>query len=231
MPVALKLFHPAHADSRRIAREIETLQKVSCPTLVRVVAATNIVVSGTTCHFIAYELLAGPDLRAHLVPGRMLDAHELAAVGMDVGGAIEALWANRIVHRDVKPANIMRTASGRFVLVDIGLARHVDRSTLTLAGRTAGTLGYMSPEQARGRRSLTIASDVFSLGVTIYELAAGSHPFGGDQNRIGVTSPLRLESMRGDLPRPLTQLVDQMLLVPPYLRPTNPSERFRQLGI
>jgi len=86
----------------------------------------------------------------------------------------------QIVHRDIKPPNIMVRTDGRGVLLDLGIARCLEMTTLTVGG-WLGTAGYLSPEQARGERNLTTKSDVYSLGVTAYEAVVGDHPFGRDQ--------------------------------------------------
>lgn len=227
--VAIKLFGP-NQDQRRLEREIDLLQRIDHPNVVKIRTFTTVDLDGSTCAVVAYEFLSGGDLRvslsAHNPP---ITANRVLKIGADVASAVEALWQQRIVHRDIKPANIVAASSDRYVLVDVGLARHVDRSTLTLIGHTAGTHGYMSPEQARGRRSLTIRSDIFSLGVTLYELASRQHPFSRNQILIGCIRPTRLDSLRPDLPKALTGLVDQMMALVPAQRPSNLALRLSQL--
>lgn len=228
--VALKVFTAHSSDPRRIDREIKTLQGISCAFLVRLVANMMVTLGGTCCPLIAYELLPGKDLRHLLDPtAAPVAASVLSLIGSQIGEALEALWRARIVHRDVKPANIVQADVGRFVLVDVGIARHVDLSAITGPGGWAGTMGYMSPEQALGRRSLTIASDVFSLGLTLYELASRKHPFGGNQSAIGRVPPPPLATHRPDFPRALCDLIHEMLAIPPYMRPNAPSSRFQAL--
>jgi serine/threonine protein kinase len=229
-PVAIKVFAAHLADPRRIDREINALRAIQCPFLVRLVENMAIDLGGRSCPLIAYELLSGRDLRALLDPTTApVSASALSLAGFQISTALEALWQARIVHRDVKPANIVQADAARYVLVDVGVARHIDRSAITGPGGWAGTVGYMSPEQALGRHSLTIASDVFSLGVTLYQLAAREHPFGADQTAIGRLAPPTLASRRPDLPAPLCQMIHEMLATPPYKRPTAPSSRFQAL--
>jgi eukaryotic-like serine/threonine-protein kinase len=225
-PAAIKVYSPT-SDPRRIERELTALRAIDCPHLVKVLRTTPIDIGGTRHDVIAYELLEGHDLNEHLVAGRRLDAAALARLGLEVGTAIEHLWAKRIVHRDVKPANIMETAT-RNVLVDVGLARHLDRSALTMVGAVAGTPGYMSPEQAGGRRNLTNRSDVFSLGLTLYELATGVHPFGRDQRVVGHFPFASVGSLRKDLPTGLCALIDSMLHPVAHRRPDDLSLQFGQ---
>ena len=228
--VALKVFAPNH-DQRRLDRELALLQNVDHPNIVKIRTATTVVLNGATCPLVAYEYLPGGDLRKHLAAtAAPLTKEQILDLGVEIASAVETLWVNRIVHRDIKPANIVDGATNH-VLVDVGFARHVDRSDLTVVGLVAGTPGYMSPEQARGRRNLTIHSDLFSLGVTLYHLAARRHPFQQNQGLIGFTSPAPLSSLRPDLPTTLTGLIDQMLSVVPAQRPSNLAFRFNQLRV
>jgi serine/threonine protein kinase len=228
--VALKVFATNH-DKRRLDREIVLIQNLNHPNIVKIRAATTVVLNGAACPLVAYEYLAGGDLRKHLAANAApLTKEQILDIGEEIASAVEALWLNRIVHRDIKPANIVDSATNH-VLVDVGCARHVDRSNLTLVGNVAGTPGYMSPEQGRGRRNLTIHSDIFSLGVTLYQLAARRHPFQQNQGLIGFTSPALLSSLRADLPPTLTGLIDQMLSVVPAQRPSNLAFRFNQLRL
>ena len=157
------------------------------------------------------------------------DKRTIVGIGLNVATAVERLWAKRIVHRDIKPANIVKAATDRFVLVDVGLARHLDRSALTAPGAAPCTPGYASPEQALGRRNLTINSDVFSLGVTLYEIGTGIHPFNRAQNLVGVISPRPIQLIRRDLDGPLAALISQMMAVSPAARPSAIRSRFEQV--
>lgn len=225
--VALKVFSP-DAEQRRIDREIAALQAIDCDYLVKVRGSTAVTIQGDRLPVVAYEFLDGGDLRALLPPAGRPDFATLQTIGLHVSTAIDALWTRRVVHRDIKPANIVRSGA-RNVLADVGLARHIDLPTLTILGGRAGTPGFMSPEQAFGRRNLTINSDLFSFGVTLYLLAAGVHPFNGQQALIGMATPTPLAQHRPDLPAPFCQLVDSTLAIVSHRRPTGVTERFRHL--
>jgi serine/threonine-protein kinase len=228
-PVAVKVFAP-DLDQRRLVRELDALRKIDCPNLVKVVDTTQVELEGGERTVVAYEYLSGGDLRKHLVAGSALSEESLCRIGVSVATAIEALWAERIVHRDIKPANIVEASDGRLVLVDIGLARHTQRSDITVAGRFAGTRGYMSPEQARGRRGLTFKADAFALGVTLYELAAKKHPYAKNQGLIGTSTPRSLKRERPDLSDRLVNLIHQMFRTKPAERPASLADTFRQIG-
>lgn len=226
---AIKLFRP-DADDRRLNREIEALSEISCRNLPKVLAFTVIDLSGVSCAVVAYEYFAGGDLLGLLSNSApMVSARSLFSIGAEVGEALEALWQRRIVHRDVKPANIVKADDGRYVLVDIGVARHLDLSDLTAAGFACGSPGYMSPEQAQGRKQLTITSDVFSLGVTLYELATKKHPFDRRQHLVGSATVAPISASRTDLPSSFARLVERMLSLRAWERPAKIVREFDQI--
>ena len=223
---AIKLYAPS-TDRKRVERELEFLIQADHPHLVRVLKADILKIEETDCVAVAYEFLPCGDLSEKLVGDQNLPPSIIARLGVEIGDAIEFLWSHRVVHRDVKPENILCAEDGYFVLADIGIARHLDRTTLTLPGRAWGTPGYMSPEQARGRKSLTIHSDIFALGVTLYEVAGQQHPFMKSQDRIGGAEPGLLSDIRPDLPSDMTTFIHQMMAVRPSKRPKAVSKRFR----
>lgn len=112
--------------------------------------------------FVATEFIEGEVLSAVLSRGH-LPTGQVARIGREIALAIAALWVERLVHRDIKPNNIMFAHNGRAVLIDLGVARHLSLGALTTLGKTWGTDGYMSPEQANALRQLSCKSDIFSL--------------------------------------------------------------------
>jgi tetratricopeptide (TPR) repeat protein len=131
-----------------------------------------------------------------LVEGRPLDqsrpdARGAAAAVADVAGAVHALHEAGLIHRDVKPQNILVDAAGRAVLADLGIARDLGAPALTVEGSVLGTPHYMAPEQAAGKAAGP-AADVYGLGATLYHLASGRPPFDGDlRARAAAAAPLR----------------------------------------
>ncbi|MBN1610024.1 MAG: serine/threonine protein kinase [Polyangiaceae bacterium] len=210
---ALKVFHDAE-DTKRVAREVEALRKLQCPHVVRMLGFCTVTIAGRLCQVVAYEYLDGGDLTRYLGDDRgLLTAAVLGRIARDMCKALDALWSLNIVHRDVKPANIVEASDGRYVLVDLAFARHLDQSSLTETGWTVGTRGYMSPEHQRAWKNLTVDADVYSLGVTLHELATRALP-NGTQDAIRA----HLKRQRADLGE-LADLIAEMLAPVPYNRP------------
>ena len=117
-----------------------------------------------------------------------------------------------VVHRDIKPANVMFADDGLVKIVDFGVARSASRGSITETGITVGTLAYMAPEQLLKERDVTAASDVWSLGIVLYEMTTGQRPFAGKDIGPLLRSilhdpvpPLRIPGAAGDAPRPHPQ--------------------------
>jgi eukaryotic-like serine/threonine-protein kinase len=129
--------------------------------------------------FITMEYVDGDDLRTILKGQPKFSAEEAVAVIEQTGLALQAAHAVGVIHRDLKPQNIMRDRAGRIVVMDFGLARLVDSAGLTQTGALVGTLEYMSPEQAMGS-NLDQRSDIFAVGLIFYELLTGQVPYKAD---------------------------------------------------
>ena len=180
--VAIKVIRNlriANADFRkRFRREAELLAQVRDGNVVQIFGA------GTWKGrpFFAMELVEGNDLRARVAQGPPLTIEEILHIGQGVAKALRAGWSHKIVHRDIKPSNILLARDGTIKVTDFGLA-----TTLNLRrrnpGLVLGTLGYLSPEQEAGE-DVDIRSDIYSLGVVLFELASGTLPFGGVGSRI-----------------------------------------------
>lgn len=217
--VALKLYSEDAVDER-VLREIETLTRVRHPCLAEMVEAGTVKVFGSNAHYIAFSFVDGETLAARLATRGALNLEGLVAVGRDVSIAINELWSSpaRIVHRDVKPANIMLKLGERdAVLLDLGVSRYTGNAPITTAGMTLGTKGYMSPEQAFDE-TLTCLSDVFSLGIVLAESSCGSHPTSGKQTDLLKPMPIRT-LLAGRAPG-FVELVESMLSQEPSDRPT-----------
>jgi eukaryotic-like serine/threonine-protein kinase len=180
--VALKMLPPAYSRDpiarERLSREARAAAALSHPGIATVYALEEI--DGDL--FIASELVRGSTLRAGMAAGPMARDRLLDTL-IQIAEALDAAHHQGIVHRDLKPENVIRGLDGRLKVVDFGIARIVGgmpaaQAGLTLTGTHLGTPGYMAPEQLRGQ-PVDARVDVFAFGVMAYELATGSHPFGG----------------------------------------------------
>jgi serine/threonine protein kinase/tetratricopeptide (TPR) repeat protein len=200
--VAIKLLHGSDEASReRVLHEARASSALNHPGICTVYEVEH---QGEQS-YIVMELVEGRPLSDVIVTGG-LPLESLHGYGIQVADALAHAHSRGIVHRDVKPSNILVTAQGRIKILDFGLGKHVasqltDRTTESFqpasdAGVLAGTLAYMAPEQLRGVRAAA-SSDVWSLGVVLYELITGSRPYAGD------TQFTLSASILADAPRPL----------------------------
>ncbi|MGB9243950.1 MAG: protein kinase [Candidatus Acidiferrales bacterium] len=177
--------------------------------------------------FIAMEFIDGETLRAH-IHGKPLPLDELLELGIEIADALEAAHAEGIIHRDIKPANIFVTKRGRAKVLDFGLAKLVPKGITTGAGSEAdqsdsnsivgiisGTPSYMSPEQVRGD-GLDSRTDIFSLGLVLYEMATGRQAFGGGTGGMIIEAvltrpPAPVQSINPAIPPRLEEIIDKAL--------------------
>jgi tetratricopeptide (TPR) repeat protein len=217
-PVALKLLGGVLIDpqaAERFAREARVLAELQHPGIVRYEAHGR---TDDGRPFLAMEWIDGGDLESRLRT-RPLTLHESLTVIRRAAEALAVAHRRGIVHRDLKPSNLLLRDGDhdRVALVDFGLARHgISPAAVTGTGNPIGTPAYMSPEQARGERDLTPATDVFSLGCVLYECLAGAPPF--YSARPGVllakllfdTAP-PIRSVRPSVPERIEQLLQLLL--------------------
>jgi len=177
-PVAVKLLKQEHADDAVFRSRFETEAHNAAGLHHSGVAQVFDFGSGDPDHppYLVMEYVDGQPLSALLRPGVPMDPAATATLVAAVGDALGAAHAHGIVHRDVKPANILVTDDHQVRITDFGIARAVDAATLTRSGEVLGTPQYISPEQAEGKPA-TPASDVYSLGVVAFECLAGHRPF------------------------------------------------------
>lgn len=213
----------------RAEREFAILRTSTCPTLAKAgpIDLGTLEIAGRHLLFFSEELVDGDDLRQTLKTVGTLPPDEIAQLGRDIGLAIQELWSKDKIHRDVKPENIMRRTGGGFVLLDAGLALDVGGESLS-GGYIVGTQLYFSPEQWEygNRRGLDFRSDLFALGLTMYEVACGVHPFyepGVDNvaslyRKLLKHTPTPLDKVVGGFPTHLSKAVQTLLRRKPHLR-------------
>ena len=225
--VALKFLAPEAALGRaveRLRREARTISALNHPNIVTV----HEVIPREEAPIIVLELVDGNSLRE--ICSTPQPFPKLIQIAFQIAQALAAAHAHGIVHRDVKPENILLRRDGYVKVLDFGLARHFEAATLpasgTLPGATlpGGTLRYMSPEQARSE-PLTPATGIFSFGLVLYELVTGRHAFPRDSasetvRAILTNEPVAPPSVNPLIPRQLDSLILSMLAHRPSARPS-----------
>jgi len=174
----LKVLHPSYGDKERFDREVELLSSLpNHKNLTTLLMANTAFVGGSRISFFCESMIFGKELELpRLFSDRWTEKH-CAEFFSQVCDGVEVLANNKIVHRDLKPANVIVKDDGTPVIVDLGIARGLNYSTLT-DDYQPGTLAYMSPEQLRGdRQAISVATDMYCIGLMIFEALTGQHPF------------------------------------------------------
>ena len=225
--VAVKLMRPQYGrDAAFVARfrqEAQSAASLSHPNIVSVFDYGT----DEAGPFIVMELVDGQDLADLLNERGAIPPFVASKIAEQVAEALAAAHARGIIHRDVKPSNILLSADGRVRVVDFGIARAVAEAQLTVPGTTLGSVHYFSPEQARGDH-VTAASDIYSLGLVLYEMLTGRRAFAGDTPAAVAVARLigpapRPSMVRGDVPAALDAIVITALDL-------DPNERFATAG-
>jgi serine/threonine-protein kinase len=177
-PVALKLLRPelSHDDvhRRRFVRELRLARAIEHPNVLAV-HATGI---DRGCHYLVVRYVEGPSLARRLSAAGPLPIGEALHIVADVASGLDALHRAGLVHRDVKPSNVLLEACGSAILADLGLARGDACSVVTHTGHVLGSVDYLAPELISGAPA-SPRSDIYALGCLAYALLAGAPPFAG----------------------------------------------------
>ncbi|MCL4849388.1 MAG: serine/threonine protein kinase [Acidobacteria bacterium] len=210
--VVLKLMHPG-ADPARTERELEAATKVQAPRMPRIFERGQLTGNTGMIVWFREQRIPGETLSAR-IQASTLSHHELLRLALHVSETLVAAEAVGIVHRDVKPANIILDPHGEFWLIDFGVARHLDLESLTATAAPGGcgTIGYAPAEQCRNDKpNIDARADLFALGVTLYEAATGRNPHvEGARDRFEVirrASTQQLPRLGGPLPADFADLV------------------------
>ncbi|MDP8239660.1 MAG: serine/threonine-protein kinase [Candidatus Hatepunaea meridiana] len=214
----------------RAQREVETMRQCDCPNLVKMgpIGLTTAKISGNDILYFSEEFIDGENLKEYHKLHGNFSIPDLIKLAQNISNAINEIWQFAKIHRDIKPGNIMsRSSNGDFILLDMGLVFDLQDSSLSIG--PVGTLLYFSPEQldfTNRRSSLNFRSDLFSLGIVLYEMATGRHPF-FDPNttslfafgwNIANMRPVPPKDYRTDLPQSLNDIILRLLAKRPALR-------------
>ncbi len=218
-PVAVKTLRGKHGGlaarllDERFKQEARAIAALSHPGVVQVFDIDL----AAEPPYIVMERVAGPSLKERLATGK-LESRELRALGIQIGRALAAAHAAGIVHRDVKPANILSASGGTWKLADFGVA-HVPDSAITMTGQFVGSPAYAPPE-ALVRGESGTAGDIYGLGATLYEAAAGRWPRAEATTGALLAPVPPLRDYVPDLPIEIAEIIDRAVAVEPTARPT-----------
>ncbi|WP_405594234.1 serine/threonine protein kinase [Streptomyces sp. NBC_01410] len=223
-PVAVKLLRADDGDAaaERLRMEAQTAARLNHPHVV------SMYDSG--CHdgrfYLVMELVDGWSLAQELAVHGLLDPQEAGAIGAQMAAGLSAAHLQGVIHRDIKPGNIMLTTDRIVKITDFGIARFADDAshTFTATGKILGTGSYLAPERAVGSPAVP-ASDVYALGCVLYELLTGRPPFRGENTPAVVqqhvhAAPVPPDHLRPEIPRSLADHLLLLLAKDPAQRPT-----------
>jgi tRNA A-37 threonylcarbamoyl transferase component Bud32 len=215
LTVAVKVMHPQFSTDasrvERFEREARALAALGDPSIVKVYDFGN----EGSAYFIVEELVAGMTLAARLAEEGPLGEQDCRLIGIGITHALQVSHEAGIVHRDMKPQNVLIAQDGRVCVTDFGIARAMAQSALTQTGTVLGTAKYISPEQARGAGA-DERSDIYALGTVLYEMATGRAPFVGDDAVAVATQhvhddPTPLRELRPELSESYERIVMRCL--------------------
>ena len=225
--VVVKVLSPdlaAAVNVQRFQREIGFVARLHHPCIIPVLSAGQ---SGDELLYYTMPYIEGEPLRALIRRDGRLPVDRALAIARDVADALRCAHGHGVIHRDIKPDNILvERDTGRGLVTDFGIARAIARSDIsnvTTSGLTLGTPTYMSPEQAGAERQLDGRSDIYSLGCVLYEMLAGAPPFAGPSIRSIIVShmtqpPPSVSAVRPELGEGVDRLLTRMLAKDPRHR-------------
>jgi eukaryotic-like serine/threonine-protein kinase len=234
-PVALKVLHPELAVSvgpERFQREIATVARLQHPNILTVHD------SGETAGQLWFTMpfVEGESLRDYIRREQQLPVEVALRIATDAARALQYAHEHGVIHRDVKPENLLLTKDGSTLVADFGIARALSGADdrLTETGISVGTPAYMSPEQAAGHRTLDARTDVYALGAVLYEMLAGEPPFTGPTPQAVIakrfhSEPIPLRAVRPSIPAEVDRTVSRALARVPADRFVSTAELARAL--
>jgi eukaryotic-like serine/threonine-protein kinase len=233
--VALKLLKARYAENEelveRFRREARSAASLSHPHIVPVFDWGE---TGDGTYYIAMEYLSGGTLRDRITSEGMLSPQTVVEVALQITAALQAAHERGVIHRDIKPRNILITDSGHVKVADFGIARAAEVTTISGLGDILGSVKYMSPEQAAGER-VGEASDLYSLGVVLYEMLTGTVPYAVDTPwdvpvKHSGGPPPHPREVNPEVPEGMDALVMRLLATDPEDRYGSAGELATELG-
>ncbi len=235
--VALKVLPPVLARDKdfieRFFREARAVAKLNHPNIVQ---GIDVGVAEKFYYF-AMEYVDGEPVQRMLAREGPLDEKRALDITLQVAQALHHAHRHDMIHRDIKPDNIMVTSGGVTKLCDLGLAKSLTSdSGVTQAGMAVGTPHYISPEQARGEQSVDIRSDIYSLGATLYHMVVGRTPYSGSSAAVVMTKHINDEvpnprDVRPEISMGLVRLVEKMMAKDPKDRYQTPEDLIRDVNL
>jgi hypothetical protein len=226
-PVAVKVLHREMSEQadqlQRFRQEARAVAKLSHPNVVAVIDAGE----DGGHPYIVFEYVEGETLKQRINRIGALDAQEALAYAIEIARGLTVAHGRNMVHRDIKPQNVLIDSEGRAKLTDFGISRQLEQDGMTATGRVLGTTDYVAPEQAMGH-PVDQRSDVYSLGVVLYEMLVGQVPFSAD-SQVGVAMKHVNEEMP-DVQQRRPELSAAAAMVVERATAKDPAERYQQVG-
>jgi len=225
--VAVKVMHREMSEQadqlERFRQEARSVAKFSHPNVVSVIDAGE----DGGHPYIVFEYVEGETLKQRISRNGALDPQEAIAYAIEIGRGLSVAHARNMVHRDIKPQNILIDHEGRAKLTDFGISRQLEQDGMTATGRVLGTTDYVAPEQAMGRK-VDPRTDIYSLGVVLYEMLVGTVPFAAD-SQVGVAMKHVNEELP-DVQRRRPDVSAAVALVVERSTAKDPAERYQQVS-
>ncbi|MEG2764709.1 MAG: serine/threonine-protein kinase [Acidaminococcaceae bacterium] len=221
-------------DDNRITREITALKSVAHPNIVSYIDDGEFFDNGVKYLYVIMDYVDGQDL-AHYIQTTSISSDEATALFKEILSGVEAIHAQNIVHRDLKPANIYITKSGQIKILDFGLSKLIDFTSITSTGAEIGSPLYMSPEQVKDGKNVDYRSDYYALGIIFYELLSKNNPYGKVQSRaelyykIITEPPISIRQFVPNVSNTIDNLLSVLLEKENYKRPNNIDEILKYL--
>lgn len=235
--VAIKVLKDQFSEDdeflRKFNNEAQSAAKLSDINIVNVYDIGQDIINGKNIYYIVMEFIEGITLKSYIDEKKILSNEEIENFSIQIASALNAAHSNGIIHRDIKPQNILMASDNKLKVTDFGIARVSSNATITYTNSILGTVHYISPEQAKGK-FVDEKSDLYSLGVVMYEMATGKVPFDAD-NSVGIAimhiqdEPVEPKKINPNLDEKLNSIIIKLLSKKPSDRFQNSLELIKAL--